>query len=166
MDRSPSRYGVVHADRWSSQTLTGIGWKPNETFFFTYGDGVADVDVKVLMQFHQMHGKLASMTTVQPPERFGRIAFDEDRVTNFYEKANVTEGWINGGFFVLNRRVLDYIEDDTSIWEREPVERLAREGQLMGYRHKGFWSCMDTLKEKNTLEELWNAGNAPWKIWD
>jgi glucose-1-phosphate cytidylyltransferase len=140
--------------------------EPNETFFFTYGDGVADVDLKLLAQFHQMHGKLASMTTVQPPERFGRIAFDKDRVTNFYEKVNVTEGWINGGFFVLNTQVLDYIADDTSIWEREPVERLARDGQLMGYRHKGFWSCMDTLKEKNMLEELWDSGQVPWKMWD
>jgi glucose-1-phosphate cytidylyltransferase len=164
---------IVHLVDTGLYTQTGGRLKrlqdwlePNETFFFTYGDGVADVDVKVLMQFHQTHGKLASMTTVQPPERFGRIAFEEDCVTNFYEKVNVTEVWINGGFFVLNTRVLDYIDDDTSIWEREPVERLAREGQLMGYRHSGFWSCMDTLKEKNTLEELWGSGNAPWKMWE
>lgn len=164
---------IVHLVETGLHTQTGGRLKrlrdwlePNETFLFTYGDGVADVDLKVLLQFHQAHGKLASMTTVQPPERFGRIAFDRDRVTNFYEKVNVVDGWINGGFFVLNRRVLDYIDDDTSIWEREPVERLAHEGQLMGYRHRGFWSCMDTLKEKNALEDLWNSGNAPWKIWD
>jgi glucose-1-phosphate cytidylyltransferase len=164
---------IVHLVETGLHTQTGGRLKrlrdwlePNEPFLFTYGDGVADVDLKVLLQFHQAHGKLASMTTVQPPERFGRIAFEEDRVTNFYEKVNVVDGWINGGFFVLNRRVLDYIDDDTSIWEREPVERLACEGQLMGYRHRGFWSCMDTLKEKNALEDLWNSGNAPWKIWD
>jgi glucose-1-phosphate cytidylyltransferase len=137
----------------------------DETFLFTYGDGVADLDVKALLEFHKAHGKLATVTTVHSPERFGRIAFEGQQVVEFYEKPEASEGWINGGYFVLNRKVIDYIAGDETIWERYPVEQLAREGQLMGYRHYGFWSCMDTLKEKNMLEELWAAGKAPWKIW-
>jgi glucose-1-phosphate cytidylyltransferase len=105
------------------------------------------------------------MTTVRPPARFGRIGFAGDQVTDFYEKPESSEGWINGGFFVLHRHVIDYIDDDATVWEREPVERLTRGGELMGYRHYGFWSCMDTLKEKNMLEEIWASGKAPWKIW-
>jgi glucose-1-phosphate cytidylyltransferase len=137
-----------------------------ESFMFTYGDGVADLDIKALLQFHQAHGKLATVTTVRSPARFGRIAFDKDQVTDFYEKPEASEGWINGGFFVLHPRVIDYVEDDSTVWERDPIERLARDGQLMGFRHAGFWSCMDTLKEKNFLEELWNSGKAPWQIWE
>jgi glucose-1-phosphate cytidylyltransferase len=137
----------------------------DETFLFTYGDGVADLDVKALLAFHNAHGKLATVTTVRSPERFGRIAFEGSQVIEFYEKPEASEGWINGGFFVLNRKVIDYIAGDETIWERYPVEQLAREGQLLGYRHYGFWSCMDTLKEKNMLEELWASGKAPWKIW-
>ncbi len=136
-----------------------------ETFLFTYGDGVADLDVQALLRFHFSHGRLATVTTVRSPARFGRLAFEGDQVTEFYEKPEASEGWINGGYFVLNRKVLDYIDGDTSVWERTPVERLAQDGQLMGYRHYGFWSCMDTLKEKNFLEELWGSGQAPWKIW-
>ena len=116
-------------------------------------------------QFHQAHGKLATMTTVRSPERFGRIAFRKDRVTEFYEKPQRSEGWINGGFFVLNAKVLDFIRSDETIWEHDPVEQLAHESQLMGHRHYGFWSCMDTLKERNMLEQLWATGEAPWKIW-
>lgn len=134
----------------------------DETFCFTYGDGVADIDVRKLLAFHERHGKLATVTTVRSPARFGRIAFEEDRVTTFHEKPQAAEGWINGGFFVLNARCIDYIDDDSTVWEREPVERLAADGELMGYRHAGFWSCMDTLKEKNMLEELWSSGAAPW----
>jgi len=137
----------------------------DETFMFTYGDGVGDVDIEALLKFHNSHGKLATVTTVRSPARFGRIAFDGDRISDFYEKPQEAEGWINGGFFVLHSRVIDYIEGDDSVWERDPIERLARDGQLMGYRHYGFWSCMDTLKEKNYLEELWNSGKAPWRIW-
>jgi glucose-1-phosphate cytidylyltransferase len=141
------------------------GWlKPDETFMFTYGDGVADIDIPALLKFHQSHGKLATVTTVRSPARFGRIAFDGEQVTEFYEKPQAAEGWINGGFFVLNAKVLNYIQGDETIWEREPVETLAHDGQLMGYRHQGFWSCMDTLKEKMYLEELWSSGKAPWKI--
>jgi glucose-1-phosphate cytidylyltransferase len=136
-----------------------------ETFMFTYGDGVADININELLEFHRLRGKLATVTTVRSPARFGRIAFDVDRVTEFYEKPEAGEGWINGGYFVLDFKVIDYIENDETIWERSPVERLAYDGQLMGYRHYGFWSCMDTLKEKTFLEELWNSGKAPWRVW-
>ncbi len=134
-------------------------------FIFTYGDGVADIDLRALLEFHRSHGKLATVTTVRSPARFGRIGFDGDRIHDFYEKPQEAEGWINGGYFVLSPEVFDYIDGDETAWEREPVERLARKGQLMGYRHYGFWSCMDTLKEKNILEDLWSRGEAPWKVW-
>lgn len=137
----------------------------DDVFCFTYGDGVGDVDIKALLRFHESHGKLATVTTVRSPARFGRIVFEGDHVTEFFEKPETGEGWINGGFFVLNAGALDYVDGDDSVWERDAVERLARAGQLMGYRHHGFWSCMDTLKEKNFLEELWRTGEAPWKIW-
>jgi glucose-1-phosphate cytidylyltransferase len=137
----------------------------DETFIMTYGDGVADIDISALVACHQTHGRLATMTTVKPPARFGRIGFDGDQITTFHEKPEDSGGWINGGFFVLNARALDYIDGDGTIWEREPIEALARDGQLMAYRHAGFWSCMDTLKEKNMLEELWASGDAPWKTW-
>ena len=137
----------------------------DEPFMFTYGDGVADLDIQALLKFHQAHGKLATVTTVHAPARFGRMVFHENAVTSFNEKVIGDEGWINGGFFVLHPKVIDHIDDDATIWEREPVERLARDGQLMGFRHQGFWSCMDTLKEKTMLEELWNAGQAKWKVW-
>ena len=141
-------------------------WLANDkTFFLTYGDGVADVDIRSLLEFHRSHGKLATVTTVRSPARFGRIIFEGDQVTEFFEKPHAGEGWINGGFFVLDYGAIDYIDNDETIWERDSVERLAHDGQLMGYRHYGFWSCMDTLKEKNFLEELWNSGKAPWKIW-
>jgi len=138
----------------------------DETFLFTYGDGVADLDLQALLQFHRSHGKLATVTTVRSPARFGRIAFEGDRIVEFYEKPEAGEGWINGGYFVLNRGVIPYIEGDDTIWERDPVEALARDGQLLGYRHHGFWSCMDTLKERNLLEKLWNGGDAPWRVWE
>jgi glucose-1-phosphate cytidylyltransferase len=137
-----------------------------EAFMFTYGDGVADLDIAGLLRFHRSHGKLATVTTVRTPARFGRISFEGDRVAEFYEKPESSEGWINGGFCVLNPGVFEYIDGDDSVWEREPVVRLARDGQLMGFRHYGFWSCMDTIKERNYLEELWNSGAAPWKIWE
>jgi glucose-1-phosphate cytidylyltransferase len=138
----------------------------NETFMFTYGDGVADIDIQALLRFHESHGKLATVTAVRTPARFGRMAIEKDYVIDFYEKPEEGEGWINGGFFVLNSRVLDYIEGDKTSWENGPTERLARDGQMAGYTHRGFWSCMDTLREKNMLEDLWKAGRAPWKIWD
>jgi len=136
-----------------------------ETFMFTYGDGVADIDLEALVAFHKSHNKLATVTTVRSPSRFGRIVYDGDRVMKFYEKPSAGEGWINGGFFVLHTDAIDYVEGDHSLWEQEPIERLARDKQLVGFKHDGFWSCMDTLKEKNFLEELWAQGQAPWKIW-
>jgi len=141
-------------------------WLENEdVFMFTYGDGVADINLDDLLAFHRSHGKLATVTTVRAPARFGRIGFDGDRIAEFNEKPQAAEGWINGGYFVLNPKVIDYIENDDCIWERNPIEKLSHDDQLMGYRHYGFWSCMDTLKEKNYLEELWNRDKAPWKIW-
>jgi glucose-1-phosphate cytidylyltransferase len=136
-----------------------------ETFMMTYGDGVADVDIRALLRFHESHGKLATVTTVRPPARFGSILFDGQRVSEFSEKPQAGEGWINGGFFVLNRKVIDFVSDDTSIWERAPMERLASEGELMAYRHEGFWQPMDTLREKKLLDDLWLNGTAPWKVW-
>ena len=155
----------LHTQTGGRLKRLGSWLEPNETFMFTYGDGVADVNLEALLEFHQSHGKLATVTTVRAPERFGRIGFEGDQVTAFYEKPESSEGWINGGFFVLNPKAIDYIQDDSTIWEREPVKKLARDGQLIGYRHYGFWSCMDTLKEKNLLESLWSSGEAPWKIW-
>ena len=137
----------------------------DETFLMTYGDGVADIDIGGLLAFHRRHGRLATVTTVKPPARFGRLGFEGDLVTTFNEKAEDSEGWINGGFFVLNARALDYIDGDQTVWERDPLERLARDRQLVAYRHSRFWSCMDTLKEKHMLEELWASSTAPWKIW-
>jgi glucose-1-phosphate cytidylyltransferase len=137
----------------------------DDCFMFTYGDGVADINLRELLAFHRSHGKLATVTTVRSPARFGRITLEGDQVSSFYEKPEAAEGWINGGFFVLQPEAIDYVDSDDCVWERSVVERLARDGQLMGYRHYGFWSCMDTIKEKNILEDLWNSGNAPWKIW-
>ena len=137
----------------------------SDTFMLTYGDGLCDVSIRDLIDFHRSHGKLATVTTVLPPGRFGRLSVEDCRVSQFKEKPDGDEGWINGGFFVLNRKVLDYIEGDDCIWERGPLERLAAEAQLMGFPHKGFWSCIDTLREKNIMEDYWNSGRAPWKIW-
>jgi glucose-1-phosphate cytidylyltransferase len=139
--------------------------EPDETFLFAYGDGVADLDLTAMLKFHRAHGKLATVATVMPPERFGRIAFEGDRVGSFHEKPEKGAGWINGGFFFLQPKAISYVEDDDTAWERTPVERLARDGQLMGFRHNGFWSCMDTLREKNYLDQLWNSGSPPWRIW-
>ncbi|MEZ5317511.1 MAG: glucose-1-phosphate cytidylyltransferase [Vicinamibacterales bacterium] len=137
----------------------------DQTFMMTYGDGLADVDLGALRRFHESHGRLATVTTVRPPARFGGIIFDGDAVAEFTEKPQTGEGWINGGFFVLDRRVLGYLEDDRTIWERAPMERLAADGQLMAFRHGGFWQAMDTLRERRLLEDLWEKGNAPWNVW-
>lgn len=134
-------------------------------FMATYGDGVGNMDLGALLAFHQSHGKLATVTAVRPPARFGGIRLEGNRVAGFAEKPQSGEGWINGGFFILDRRVLDYIEGDASIWEREPMERLTAEGQLMAFCHEGYWQPMDTLREKNLLEDLWKRGEAPWKVW-
>ncbi len=134
------------------------------TFMLTWGDGVADIDLDELLAFHRAHGKLATMTTVRPPARFGHLELEGDRVTEFSEKPQLGEGWINGAFFVLEPEVFEYVDGDDTQWEREPLERLAREGQLMAYRHTSFWQCMDTLRDKKLLEELWSNG-APWRVW-
>jgi glucose-1-phosphate cytidylyltransferase len=137
-----------------------------ETFMATYGDGVSSVDINALVQFHQRNGKLATTTAVRPPARFGGLIFDGNRIVEFTEKPQIGEGWINGGFFVLEPDVLEYIADDQTSWEREPMERLASEGQLMAYRHEDFWQCMDTLRDLRLLESLWTSGKAPWKAWE
>lgn len=137
----------------------------NETFMATYGDGVGNIDVAALRAFHEAHGKRATVTTARPPARFGGVVFEGDRVAEFTEKPQVGEGWINGGYFVLHRSVLDLIESDETIWERDPLERLAGVGELMAFRHEGFWQPMDTLREKHLLQELWDSGKAPWKVW-
>jgi glucose-1-phosphate cytidylyltransferase len=137
----------------------------DETFLCTYGDGVADVDITKLIAFHKAHGKKATLTTVRPPARFGGISLDGDRVHSFTEKPQTGEGWINGGFFVLHRDVVEYVAGDDVVWERAPLERLARDGELMAYRHHGFFQPMDTLREKHVLEDLWTSGSAPWKVW-
>lgn len=137
----------------------------NETFMLTWGDGVSDINLKDLLAFHRSHGKLATLTAVRPPARYGHLVFEGDRVKEFNEKPQIGEGWINGAFFVLEPEVFDYIEGDDTQWEREPMERLAQDGQLMAYRHESFWQCMDTLREKHILETLWESGEAPWKTW-
>ncbi len=137
----------------------------DETFLLTYGDGVGNVDLKALVAFHEAHGKLATVTAVRPPARFGGLALEGDRVTRFAEKPQTGEGWINGGFFALNRRVLDYIEGDSTLWEAGPLEQLASEGQLMAFKHPDYWQPMDTIREKHLLEKAWESGHAPWKVW-
>jgi len=136
-----------------------------DAFFFTYGDGVADIDMAAQLAFHRGHGKWATVASVLPPGRYGALLTEGDRVMGFVEKPRGDGGSINGGFFVLSPKVLGHIEGDASSWEGEPLARLAREGQLMAYAHRGFWQPMDTLRDKNLLEELWAGGAAPWKVW-
>ncbi|MCY2987494.1 MAG: glucose-1-phosphate cytidylyltransferase [Planctomycetota bacterium] len=138
----------------------------NDTFMVTYGDGVSDVNIQALLDFHRAHGKLATLTTVRPISRYGILSLGDDaQITGFSEKPQV-DGWINAGFFVFHRRVLDYLADDDSILEREPLERLACEGQLMAFRHDGFFYAMDTYREYQYLTELWSSGRAPWRVWE
>ena len=139
-------------------------WLGGTTFMATYGDGLSDVDIRKVVEFHRAHGKLATVTAVRPPSRFGGLAFDGDRVVQFLEKPQVGEGWINGGFFVLEPKALDYVDDDSTSWERAPLERLAQDGQLMAFRHDGFFQPMDTIRDRNLLQELWESGRAPWKV--
>jgi glucose-1-phosphate cytidylyltransferase len=134
----------------------------DETFMLTYGDGVADIDLHALLAFHRSHGRLATLTAVHPPARFGHLTLDGGRVTRFGEKPQLAEGWINGGFFVLEPGVVRYLAADDTVFEREPLERLAADGQLMAYRHDGFWWCMDTLRDVRHLQSLWENGDAPW----
>jgi glucose-1-phosphate cytidylyltransferase len=167
-----------HAEPWrvtlvdtGQETLTGGRLKRvqqylgNESFCFTYGDGVADLDVGRLIAFHRAEGKLATLTAIQPPGRYGAVSIDDKRVTSFAEKPVGDGAWVNGGFFVLEPEVLNYIDSDETSWEGEPLLRLCRDNQLRGFQHSGFWQAMDTLRDKNHLEELWQSGKAPWKVW-
>ena len=136
------------------------------TCMVTWGDGVSDLDLDRLLEFHRSHGRLATVTAVRPPARFGKLGLDGDVVTSFTEKPQLEEGWINGAYFVLEPGAFDYIEGDDTQWEREPLERLAKDGQLMAYKHESFWQCMDTIRDKKLLQSLWDSDNPPWKIWD
>lgn len=163
---------LVHLIDTGAHTETGgrikrlTSWVGKETFMMTYGDGVANINVQDLVAFHRQHNKLATITAVRPPARFGSLEFDGDLVANFVEKPQAGEGWINGGFFVLEPQVLDYIEGDETIFEREPLERLSADCQLVAYKHEGFWQCMDTLRDVRLLESYWQSGKAPWKTWE
>lgn len=136
--------------------------RPHGTFMLTYGDGVSDVDITALVAFHRRHGKLATVTAVRPAARFGTMAFDGERVASFKEKPQASEGWINGGFFVFEPGVFDYIRGDDTVLEQEPLENLARDGQLMAFKHQGFWQPMDTVRDRDVLNDLWRSGQAPW----
>lgn len=153
-----------------ASTMTGgrllrlkAGLESGGTFFLTYGDGVSDIDITALLNFHRSHGRLATVTAVRPPVRFGELSIEENRVTKFQEKPQAGEGWINGGFFVFEPGIFDFIRDDATLLEREPLEQLAEKGELMVYHHPGYWQCMDTLRDKATLEDLWANNKAPWK---
>lgn len=137
--------------------------RPTGTFMLTYGDGVSDVDINRLVAFHRSHGKIATVTAVRPPARFGGMVFDGDKVVEFLEKPQTGEGWINGGYFVFEPQVFDYLSGDSTVLEGAPLENLAREGQLMAYKHEGFWQCMDTVRDRQLLESLWSSDQAPWK---
>ncbi|MEZ5567187.1 MAG: glucose-1-phosphate cytidylyltransferase [Halioglobus sp.] len=137
-----------------------------DAFCFTYGDGVSDVDITASIAYHRNHGKLATLTAAAPPGRFGALGIQGGRITQFNEKPMGDGAFINGGFFVLSPGVLDYLKDDTSVWEQQPLTQLATDGQLMAFEHTGYWQCMDTLRDKNKLEELWTQGRAPWNTWD
>ncbi|HSJ09297.1 MAG TPA: glucose-1-phosphate cytidylyltransferase [Longimicrobiales bacterium] len=139
--------------------------RPGGTFMLTYGDGVSNLDLRALLAFHQRHGKLATLTAVRPPSRFGGIVFDGDMVAEFSEKPQIGEGWINGGFMVLEPGVFDYLSGDDDVFETTALERLAEDGQLAAYRHDDFWQCMDVVRDRKLLERLWQEGTAPWQVW-
>lgn len=138
----------------------------NEAFMLTYGDGVSNMNIKELVDFHKSHGKIATITSVTAPARFGGMTFNGSRVMEFKEKSSTGQGWINGGFFVFEPKFFDYIEGDDTILEQTPLESLARDGQLMAYKHEGFWQCMDTVRDKQFLDKLWDSGKSPWKVWE
>ena len=141
-------------------------WTDGETFCLTWGDGVSNVDITKEIEFHKSHGKAVTMTATRPPARYGHLEFDGDRIMEFSEKPQTGEGWINGAFFVCDQKVFDYIDDDEStMFEQSPLERLAADGELMAWKHDGFWQCMDTLRDKHTLQKLWETDNPPWKVW-
>lgn len=162
---------TVHLLDTGADTQTGgrirhvaeyIGYEP---FMLTYGDGVSNINIPALLEYHRSQGKCATLTAVRPPARFGQMVINEGQVEHFEEKPIIGEGWINGGFFVLQPEVIDYLPNDQTVWEREPMERLAAEKQLAAYQHIDFWHCMDTFRDVHVLEKLWVEGNAPWKIW-
>ena len=173
---------IVHnkrAEQWrvtvidtGLKTMTGGRLKrirqylDEDIFFMTYGDGVSDINIDDLLMFHKCHGRLATMSAVKPESRFGTIDFEQNgKVNAFREKNEEDTGYINAGFMVLNKKVLDYVEGDSIMFERQPMEKLAADGELMCYRHNGFWQCMDTMRDKTKLEDLWESGDAPWKVW-
>ncbi len=161
---------TVHLLETGDHSMTGGRVKralehANETCFMTYGDGVSDIDLKKLLAFHKSHGKKATISAVRPPARFGALQMEGDKIVSFAEKPQTGEGWINGGYCVLEPSVSDYIEGDETLFERGPLERLAKEGELMAYKHEGFWQCMDTKRDLKYLSALWDAGSAPWKSW-
>jgi glucose-1-phosphate cytidylyltransferase len=169
-DNPPESWTVTVVDT-GLDTMTGgrirrLDRYLSERFMVTYGDGVADVPIDRVLAFHEAHGRLATVTAVRPPSRFGALDIQGDRVVEFAEKPQAEGGWINGGFMVFEHEVLGYLTDDSTVLEREPLERLARDGQLMAYRHDGFWEPMDTERDRNNLMRLWDEGNAPWKMWD
>ena len=163
---------IVHLLDTGHDTQTGgrikraMQFAGKERVMATYGDGLSNVNISKLLEFHKSHGKLATLTAVRPPSRFGEINLTGDQVVDFKEKHQIGKGWINGGFFVLEPEVADYIEGDDMPFERYPLETLSKEGQLIAYKHDGFWQPMDVIREKQYLEELWQKGNAPWKVWD
>jgi glucose-1-phosphate cytidylyltransferase len=168
----PTRNWKIHLVETGLETNTGgrlLSLRhllQDGTFMLTYGDGVADIDLKALLQFHRSHGKLATVTAVRPPARFGGLVFDAaGKVSQFIEKPQIGEGWINGGFLVMEAGVFNYLKDDHSSLEADALEHLAATDQLMAYRHDNFWQCMDTLRDKRQLEHLWDSGTAPWKLW-
>ena len=169
-DSPPESWDVTVVDT-GLDTMTGgrvkrLAAHLGDRFMVTYGDGVADVPIDRLLDFHDAHGRLATVTAVRPPARFGALALDGDRVAEFSEKPQAEAGWINGGFFIFERAVLDYLTGDATVLEREPLERLAQDEQLMAYRHHGFWEPMDTERDLNSLVGMWTSGMAPWKVWD
>jgi len=167
----PSEDWKVHLVDTGLGTQTGgrikrlAPWLRDQTFCMTYGDGVADVNISRLLEFHKAHGKLATVTVARPPARFGSLQFEGDRILDFSEKPQTGEGWINGGFFILEPGILDYIEGDETDFSSGPMEKLVEEQQLVAYKHEGFWQCMDTLRDLQLLENLWHTGKAPWKKW-
>lgn len=180
MRRNEMQVHQNHAEPWrvtlvetGEKTMTGGRLKrvreylDNETFCMTYGDGVSDVDVNAIVRFHKEQGALATLTAAQPPGRFGAFTLQhgQNRIETFKEKPEGDGAWVNSGFFVLEPRVIDYIDDDSTVWEHAPLERLARDGQLSAYRHQGFWQPMDSLRDKNVLEAHWQSGHPPWKKW-
>ena len=170
LDEPPEQWQVTVVDTGQSTMTGGRILRLRDhlpgRFLVTYGDGLADVPVDEVLAFHESHGRLATVTAVRPPSRFGALSLAEDRVEHFHEKPQAEGGWINGGFFVFEHGVLDYLDGDDTILERDPLERLAGDGQLMAYRHEGFWEPMDTERDRTNLVNLWATGKAPWRVWD